>query len=45
MPRKGYRSISVKDAVYSELEKKADSEHRTVPEEIEHLLENCTQEA
>jgi macrodomain Ter protein organizer (MatP/YcbG family) len=39
MPRKGYRSISLKDQVFEQLQKKADEEHRTIPETIEHLLE------
>lgn len=38
MPREGYRSITVKDDVYSQLEKIAEGTHRTVPEVIEHLV-------
>lgn len=44
MPREGYRSISVKDQIFSQLQKKADEEHRTIPETIEHMLETCKQE-
>lgn len=39
MPREGYRSITVKEAVYCHLEKLATESHRTVPELIEHLAE------
>lgn len=40
MPRAGYRSISVKDALFVKLQKKAESEHRTIPEMLEHKIEN-----
>jgi predicted CopG family antitoxin len=39
MPREGYRSITVNEEIYKELEEKAEASHRTVPEYIEHLLE------
>jgi len=40
MPREGYRSITVKEAIFVELGKKAEESHRTIPEYIEHLLRN-----
>jgi predicted CopG family antitoxin len=43
MPREGYRSITVKEDVYCQLEKIADATHRTVPEVIEHLIEQKTE--
>lgn len=39
MPREGYKSITVDEEIYKELEQKAEASHRTVPEYIEHLLE------
>lgn len=45
MPREGYRSITVKDAIYGKLEKIAENTNRTIPEVIEHLLlQGCKQE-
>jgi hypothetical protein len=40
MPREGYRTISVNDEVYHYIKKKAGETHRTIPEYIEHLIEN-----
>ena len=39
MPRKGYRSITVKEAVHCQLEKIAETTFRTVPEVIKYLIE------
>ena len=40
MPRKGYRSLTVKEKVFERLQKIAEETHRTIPEMIEHLTEN-----
>jgi hypothetical protein len=41
MPREGYRTITVKEAVYCQLEKIAEKTYRTVPGTIEFLLAEC----
>jgi predicted CopG family antitoxin len=38
MPKEGYKSITVSEEVYDLLQKKAEKDHRSVPETIEHLI-------
>jgi macrodomain Ter protein organizer (MatP/YcbG family) len=39
LPRKGYRTICVTDAVYHQIQKKARESNYTIPEYIVQLLE------
>jgi predicted CopG family antitoxin len=39
VPRKGYRTICVTDAVYSSIQQKAKATKRTIPEYIKYLME------
>jgi len=39
MPRKGYSSITVKDELYAKLKERAEQHNRTVPKELETLIE------
>ena len=45
MPKKGYHSITLPDPVFSKVKAHAEKNHRTIPEDIEHLLANNRKEA
>jgi len=45
MPVEGFTSITVSNELKKKLEELADKHHRSIPQTIEHLLENCKQEA
>jgi predicted CopG family antitoxin len=45
MPVEGFKSITVNEATYEKLEEIANKNHRSIAQTIEHLLENCKQEA
>lgn len=38
MPRKGYKTITIRDEVFNGLKKQADANNRTVPKQIEYLV-------
>ena len=42
MPEKGWKSISVRDAVFDKLKKKAEKEHRTVTNMAEVIILEAT---
>lgn len=39
MPNEGYKSITVSEEVYKKLHELAEKEHRSVPYEVEYLVE------
>ena len=39
MPKKGYKSITVPEALHNRLMEIADKTHRSIPKLIEHMLE------
>jgi hypothetical protein len=41
MARKGYRTITVREAIYNQIQSQAKKTHRTVPEAIAHWAETC----
>lgn len=38
MPRKGYKTVTIREEVFNGLKKQADDNNRTLPEQIEHLI-------
>ncbi len=40
MPVKGFKTITIRQDVYAKIETLAKDEHRSIPDEIEHLVEN-----
>jgi hypothetical protein len=43
MPRHGFRSVSLKEKVYEELDALSTKNHRSIAQTIEHLLEICVE--
>jgi len=41
MPREGYKTITVKEDTYKELQDFAEQTHRSVPQTIEYLIDKC----
>jgi predicted transcriptional regulator len=45
MPKEGYCSVTISDALKLKLDKIADKTEKSIPETIEFLIDNCKQEA
>lgn len=38
MPRKGYKTVTIKDEIFFSLQKQAEKNNRTLPQQIAHLV-------
>lgn len=45
MPEEGFKTITVSEQIYNELQQLAEKNSRSIPKQIEHLLKNRKQEA